>query len=86
MTVIYGDFGVRLADWRKEKGWTQAQLGRAIGVAQPVVSDMERADNPSIPKPVTMRRIYLVTAGAVTPNDFYDLPDISGLGHMNEAA
>jgi hypothetical protein len=32
-----------------------------------------------MPQPDLMRRIYALTRGAVTPNDFYDLPAIDQL-------
>jgi transcriptional regulator with XRE-family HTH domain len=68
---------VRLAEWRKQKGWTQTDLAAKVGSTQPYVSAMERARNPAIPGPALMIEIYLVTGGAVQPNDFYDLPALS---------
>lgn len=65
---------MRLADWRKAKGWTQAELARALGVTQPYVSTMERSRKPAIPGPGLMAEIYNLTAGEVGPNDFYELP------------
>lgn len=34
--------GTALAGWRKERGWTQAELAARIGVTQPWVSNWER--------------------------------------------
>ena len=68
---------MRLAQWRKLKGWTQMQLADELGVSQPYVSDMERASNPSIPGPAVMVEIFVLSKGAVQPNDFYDLPALA---------
>jgi transcriptional regulator with XRE-family HTH domain len=66
-----------LAEWRKQKGWTQLQLAQALGCAQPYVSLMERAVNPSVPGAALMVEIFDLTEGAVQPNDFYALPEIA---------
>ncbi len=65
---------MKLAVWRKTKGWTQATLAIELGCAQPYVSQMERARNSAIPGPALMIELFLLTDGAVQPNDFYDLP------------
>lgn len=75
---------MRLAQWRKVKGWTQTQLADELGVSQPYVSDMERASSPSIPGPSVMIEIFILTRGAVQPNDFYDLPAL--VADQREAA
>jgi transcriptional regulator with XRE-family HTH domain len=67
---------MRLADWRKEQGYTQQQLADQLGVNQSAVSYWERSLNPYLPQPDAMRRIFALTRGAVSPNDFYDLPPI----------
>ena len=68
------ELAVRLVDWRKFKGWTQAMLAAELGVSQPAISQFERAVNPIIPGPAVMVQIFQLTRGAVQPNDFYDLP------------
>lgn len=68
---------MRLASWRKQRGWTQMQLAEELGVSQPYVSDMERAANPSIPGPSVMIAIFELSRGAVQPNDFYSLPAVA---------
>jgi transcriptional regulator with XRE-family HTH domain len=70
---------VRLCDWRKQAGYNQQQLADALGVSQPTVSYVERVNDPQVPQPELMRRIYRLTRGAVCPNDFYDLPAIDQL-------
>lgn len=68
---------MRVAEWRKQKGWTQARLADELGVTQPYVSGMERASNPSIPGPSVMVELFVLSHGAVQPNDFYDLPALA---------
>lgn len=75
---------MKLAEWRKQEGYDQQQLADALGVTQPSISYLERSADrafgkPQVPKPDLMRRIYALTRGAVTPNDFYDLPSIDQL-------
>lgn len=69
---------MRLAVWRKTESLTQAELADRLGVSQPHVSMMERAHDPAIPAPEVMRLIYLLSNGAVRPDDFYDLPPLPG--------
>lgn len=63
---------MKLANWRKHKGLTQEQVALALGVAPPTVSSWEIGGKR--PGAVSMRRIFDLTEGAVTANDFYDLP------------
>lgn len=39
-----------------------------------------------IPRHDQMIRIYIETGGEVTPNDFYDLPDLAATGADDDAA
>lgn len=71
-----GGFQVQLAEWRKQAGYSQQQLADALAVTQPTISYIERANDPQMPQPDLMRRIFALTRGAVAPNDFYDLPAI----------
>lgn len=60
-----------------------AAFGRRIGVKGR--RTMHRiARGAVIPRPETMRSIYVETAGAVAPNDFYDLPDLAALAESPE--
>lgn len=65
---------MKLAEWRKSKGWTQAELAEQIGCTQPYVSQIERAVDPIVPGPALMIEIYQLSGGQVQPNDFYALP------------
>lgn len=56
---------------------TQAQLADALGCSQSYVSQMERAADPVIPGPSIIIELFMMSAGLVQPNDFYDLPDLS---------
>jgi transcriptional regulator with XRE-family HTH domain len=69
---------VRLAEWRKSQNWTQQRLADALRVTQPLISTFERARNPAIPGPALMTEIYVLTGGAVRPDDFYELPALAG--------
>lgn len=77
--------GVKLAAWRKIKGWTQEQLAEQLGVSQPYVSLMERAREPNIPGPGVMIEIYSLSDGMVQPNDFYDLPKLRADAQLEAA-
>jgi transcriptional regulator with XRE-family HTH domain len=70
----------KLGDWRRAKGLTQEDLGAKLGCEKPTVARYEAGTR--IPERDTMRRIYVVTDGAVTPNDFYDLPDLNDLAAL----
>lgn len=54
---------------------TLSAFADAVGVANPSVVQ-KWAKQTRVPKPALMRRIFLVTGGAVQPNDFFDLPDL----------
>lgn len=68
---------MKLAGWRKKKGWTQAELADALGCSQPYVSQIERAVDPIIPGKDLLAKLYELSGGEVEPNDFYDLPNLS---------
>jgi len=67
---------VKLANWRKKHGLTQAALAEALGCSQSYVSQVERTDDPIIPGKELLEKIYEISGGAVEPNDFYDLPAV----------
>ena len=67
---------MKLAEWRKRNGMTQAALAEALACSQSYVSQIERRVGAIVPGAEVMGKIYEVTAGAVQPNDFYDLPAI----------
>lgn len=39
-----------------------------------------------IPRPVHMRKLWVVSGGRVAPNDFYDLPPLPSAAAEQEAA
>lgn len=51
------------------------EFGRRLGVSPAAVA--RYAAGKRIPAPDVMRRIVVETDGAVTPNDFYDLPPVA---------
>jgi DNA-binding transcriptional regulator YdaS (Cro superfamily) len=48
-----------------------AEFARRIGLPQPTVHRYTKGER--IPEPEAMAKIVAETAGAVTPNDFYDI-------------
>jgi transcriptional regulator with XRE-family HTH domain len=65
---------LKLAAWRKREGKTQEWLAAELGCSQPYVSQIERAQDAIIPGADIMERVFIVSEGAVEPNDFYDVP------------
>ena len=63
---------MKLREWRVGKGYAQGETGALIGVSGVTVSRYETGGR--IPEHDVMVQIATVTNGAVTPNDFYDLP------------
>ena len=64
-----------LREWRIKHELSQATVAAAVGAANAtVVSRWELKRH--IPRPAEMAALFLVTGGAVTPNDFYDLPSL----------
>ena len=67
---------MRLAAWRKEHGHTQEWVAAKLACSQSHISQIERANDPIVPSAPLMSLIFELTAGAVQPNDFYDLPHL----------
>lgn len=63
---------MRLRDWREAQMLTQQALAKNLGCAQATVHRWETGHRR--PHPHQMIRIVAITGGAVTANDFYDLP------------
>ncbi|MBR9970828.1 XRE family transcriptional regulator [Magnetospirillum sulfuroxidans] len=59
-------------EWTKSEGLTWERTAALIGAANASVA--RKYSLGTIPRPTTMRRIYAVSGGKVTPNDFYGLP------------
>lgn len=68
---------MRLRDWRKSVGWSQERLAAEIGKSQMSVSRLEAGARALDHDEAAL--IYALTRGAVTPNDFYDLPPLPPL-------
>lgn len=60
---------MKLRDWLALKGHSQEEFAKLIEVTQQAVATYVLET--SIPRKPTMLRIVEVTAGAVTPTDFY---------------
>lgn len=65
--------GEKLRAWREGRGLTGTQLGEKIGITQGQVSRLEKGLHR--PDWKTLDNIIELTNGAVTPNDFADLPE-----------
>jgi len=63
------------AEWVKSERLTWEQVAGLIGAANASVA--RKYSLGVIPRRTTMQRIYVVSGGRVTPNDFYALPPLS---------
>jgi transcriptional regulator with XRE-family HTH domain len=64
---------MRLQGYLKQQNITASQFADRIGRSVSTVTRAARGE--IIPDSETMRRIVEKTGGAVTPNDFYDIPE-----------
>ena len=64
---------MKLIEWRTAQGLTQAEVAKLIAVAAPTISSWECGGKK--PGAKSVQRIFDISNGAVTPNDFYDLPE-----------
>jgi len=64
---------MKLADWLTENELSQTAFAQKIGSSQSQVARF--AAGTRMPRKQTMRKIKLVTGGAVTANDFYELDE-----------
>lgn len=63
-----------LEEWRLDKGYTFEKLGEKYGVGPATAwrhCQPMGAKHAKLPSPPMMKRIVRLTAGMVTPNDFY---------------
>ncbi|MGY4224398.1 transcriptional regulator with XRE-family HTH domain [Bradyrhizobium sp. USDA 4503] len=65
---------MKLSDWIAREGLSHQEVGDRIGKSQAAVS--RYAAGKRMPDEETLIKIFEVTAGEVTPNDFVDLPVI----------
>lgn len=64
---------MKLSEWRKARGLSQQQVADLLKIGQ---SRVHRIENGQVmPRPPTVIAIIEMTGGAVTANDFYDLPE-----------
>jgi hypothetical protein len=66
---------MRLKDWLELNEVKPARFAAQIGVHRSLVS--RYVNRGAVPQPDVMRQIFVVTCGAVTPDDFHDLPELS---------
>jgi transcriptional regulator with XRE-family HTH domain len=59
--------------WRAKHRRTRRDVAEAVGVGVCAIYDIEVGRR--FPRPATIARIVAYTGGAVTPNDFYTLPE-----------
>lgn len=64
---------MRIEEFVKKSKMKQEAFAEKIGVTQGALS--RYVNGIRMPPPAIMRKIYVATNGAVTPNDFYGLPD-----------
>jgi transcriptional regulator with XRE-family HTH domain len=62
---------MNLTEWRRRQGLQSRQAAARLGIGPKSYSRYEAGRR--IPRPATLRRIFLITGGAVTPDDFYDI-------------
>jgi transcriptional regulator with XRE-family HTH domain len=60
--------GIKLVDWRTARGWSQADLAKALGISQAYVCRLETGER--VPSHRIMTIIADYTGGEITPNDF----------------
>lgn len=68
---------MKLADWLDAEKLSHQEFGDRIGKSQAAVSRYVAGKR--MPDEETLIKIFEVTAGAVTPNDFVALPDLSAV-------
>lgn len=75
---------MQLHAWLEAQGKTQSEFAADIGCA---ISTISRLCALCIGRDDDLkRRVYIATRGAVTPNDFYDLPELPGPSGAAEGA
>jgi hypothetical protein len=65
---------MRFSEWISREKLSFRAAAERIGVANGTAA--RRYTIGGIPSRETMARIYLATCGEVTPNDFYELPEL----------
>ncbi len=75
---------MKLADWLDAKNISHQEFGDRIGKSQAAVS--RYASGKRMPDEETLIKIFEVTGGDVTPNDFVALPDLGLVPDDNDAS
>lgn len=66
---------MKLREWRETHGHSQQFIADKVGAkSSTVVSRWERLVH--VPHPDQVAALFVLTDGAVTPNDHYELPDL----------
>lgn len=63
---------MKLAQWRRSQDMTQEALAIELGCTTVTVARYEAGAR--LPGPATMIELFILSGGAVQPNDFYALP------------
>jgi hypothetical protein len=63
---------MKFGDWVSSQGWSWREAANRLGLPNGAVA--WRYTRGTIPRPAAMQRIWLISGGRVTPNDFYILP------------
>jgi transcriptional regulator with XRE-family HTH domain len=63
-----------LKEWIKKSGTTAAEVAKKVGVESWTINRYTAGKR--LPEPVLLVKLYKLTRGAVTPNDFYRLPKL----------
>jgi transcriptional regulator with XRE-family HTH domain len=66
---------MKLNEWRREAGLTQAEVASMLDVHVLTISSWERGAKRPTPKMIN--EIHRITGGAVQPNDFHTLPALT---------
>jgi transcriptional regulator with XRE-family HTH domain len=67
---------MNLHQYLRQSLLTQKRFAELTGIKQPTVSHYINGDR--LPSRHVMQRIFVITNGQVTPNDFFDLPSPDG--------
>lgn len=73
--------GGALGRWLHETGQTSVAFAEQVGVSQAAISRF--CAGKQIPRRDIMVSMYRLTNGAVTPNDFFDLPELDPVPQGN---
>lgn len=74
----------KLRNWRRLNQLSQAMAASRLGIARRTWLQWERGA--TVPAQEHMVRLIEITAGAIEPNDFYDLTTTDGADWRKDAA